>query len=91
MMGEEIDIATLRQTLVAEANIQRTLADHAAQTTLEASQVMVIVDARSVAAPAISTGAGEPYRTGTNKLVLPEVKEQSVLEWLQVLDLSGKK
>jgi len=61
------------------------------QTTLEASQVMVIVEARSVAAPAISTGAEEPYRTGINKQSLPEVKEPSVLEWLQAVDLSGTK
>ena len=74
-MGHYLDIATLRKRLMAEATMQGTLADDAAQTTLEASQVMVIADARSLAAWAELPGASEPCRMGANKHLPPADKE----------------
>ena len=47
ILGKDDDIAALRQSLVAEARVEEAIADHDAQTTLEASQVMMIVDARA--------------------------------------------
>ena len=85
-IGKEVDIAILRQELVTEANMQENLADHAAQTTLVASQVMMIVEAQSVSADTTLTEARQPCRMEVNKQVLLTSKEQSSLNWLHAID-----
>ena len=74
-LGKGSNITALKQSLVAEANKQEAVADHDAQTTLEALQVMKIIDFRSEAARAIPTGDYERCEMDLNKQLLPGIKE----------------
>ena len=89
------EVADLRQIFVAEVNIQENLADHSAQTSLEASQVMKLVDFRTATAesnslknaPQSSCGCDGKFKTDIYEGPTPSVNKEEILHWLATDDV----
>lgn len=84
------DAADLRQIFIAEVNIQGELADLSAQTSLEASQVMKLVEFRTATSesnrlkntPQSSCGCDEKFSSDIYKGPTPRVNKEDILRWL---------
>ena len=77
------DIANLKRNLIAEANRQETFAEVNAPTTLEALQVMKIVDHRYMQAGSTSGFYG--MELGQH-LIPQEIEGQTIMRWLESVD-----
>ena len=77
------DIAKLKRSFIVEANRQEALAEVSAPTTLEALQVMRIVENRCMQAGPTS---GFCSMELNQQLIPPEVESQNILRWLESID-----
>lgn len=84
------EVADLRQIFVAEVNIQKKLADLSSRTSLEASQVMKLVEFRTATSesnrlkntPQSSCGCDEKFKTDIYEGPRPSVNKEDILHWL---------
>ena len=77
------DVANLKRNFIAEANRQEALAEVNAPTTLEALQVMRIVDVRCMQAEPPSGFCGVELG---QQLLPPEIEGQTIMRWLEAVD-----
>ena len=77
------DIGSLKRKFIAEANRQETMAEVNAPTTLEALQVMRIVDLRCMQA---GTTSGFCAMELDQQLLPPEIDSQTIMRWLESVD-----
>ena len=89
LLAQHSNVTMLQRSFITEANKQQALADEKAPSTLEALQVMNIVNLRLVAAEATSPSTYDLGGMDLNKQLLPEIEVEKIVRWLEAVDIPG--